>query len=241
MDNQTAYVLSLSVELIADDKIAAARSRLIQLLEDNDYRMTTGFLGTKPLPQVLTDAGRADLAGRLLQSRRFPSWGYEIVNGATSIWERWNSFTMDEGFGNAAMNSFSHYSFGAVCQWMFQSLAGIDTADAGYGHIVIRPRPAPPQSNPEHKAIEWVEAGYNSIRGLIISRWRRRPGAFELETRIPPNTTGTVYMPAKSINDVTESGRILGRSKGVGAVTAQDGFVEIRIEAGEYRFLSVEK
>ena len=239
IDNQTVYVLSLSVGLIADDQIPAARKKLIQLLEENDYRMTTGFLGTKPLLAVLSDAGRDDLAGRLLQSRRFPSWGYEIVNGATSIWERWNSFTKENGFGESGMNSFSHYSFGAVCQWMFQYLAGIDTRGPGYEHIVIRPRPAEPGSNPEHDAIEWVDASYDSIRGPIVSKWRRTKGKFELEVSIPANTTGTVYLPATGIEAVTESGRSLDGSAGVGPVTAVDHHLEIEIGSGCYRFVSV--
>jgi len=239
IDNQTAYVLSLSVGLIADEQVPAARRRLIRLLEENDYRMTTGFLGTKPLLAVLSDAGRDDLAGRLLQSRRFPSWGYEIVNGATSIWERWNSFTKENGFGESGMNSFSHYSFGAVCQWMFQYLAGIDTRGPGYEHIVIRPRPAEPQSNPEHGSIEWVDASYDSIRGPIVSKWRRTNGKFELETSIPANTTGTVYLPAAGIEAVTESGRPLDESVGVGLVTLADDHLEIEIGSGSYRFVSV--
>ena len=239
IDNQTVYVLSLSVGLIADDQVPAARKQLIRLLEENDYRMTTGFLGTKPLLAVLSDAGRHDLAGRLLQSRRFPSWGYEIVNGATSIWERWNSFTKENGFGESGMNSFSHYSFGAVCQWMFQYLAGIDTRGPGYEHIVIRPRPAEPGSNPEHDAIEWVDARYDSIRGPIASKWRRTQGTFELEVSIPANTTGTVYLPAAAIDGVTESGRSLDGSAGVGDVTAVDDYLEIEIGSGCYRFVSV--
>jgi len=239
IDNQSAYVLSLSVGLMGADQVPAARKHLIRLLEENDYRMTTGFLGTRPLLPVLSDAGRDDLAGRLLQSRRFPSWGYEIVNGATSIWERWNSYTLENGFGEAGMNSFSHYSFGAVCQWMFQYLAGIDTKGAGYKHIVIRPRPAEPGSNPQHDAIGWVEAGYDSIRGRIVSKWRRKEGTFELEVSIPANTTGTVYLPASRIEGVTESGRSLAESTGVGAVTVVDDHLEIEIGSGNYRFISI--
>ena len=137
------------------------------------------------------------------------------------------------------MNSFSHYSFGAVCQWMFQYLAGIDTRGAGYKHIVIRPRPAEPGSNPEHDAISWVEASYDSIRGKIVSKWRRKEGAFELEVSIPANTTGTVYLPGAGIEGVTESGRSLPQSTGVGAVTAVDDHLEIEIGSGCYRFISI--
>ena len=138
--------------------------------------MTTGFLGTRPLLPVLSDVGEHDLAVKHFQSRKFPSWGYEVEQGATTIWERWNSYTKENGFGgtqNAAMNSFAHYSFGAVCEWMFFRLAGIDTDGPGYQRIIIRPSPPAPGSNPAREPIHWVKAHYDSIHGRIVSNWRR--------------------------------------------------------------------
>ncbi|MCH5376491.1 MAG: family 78 glycoside hydrolase catalytic domain, partial [Planctomycetes bacterium] len=126
VDTQTAYVLAIAMGLIPEDLRRAAGERLAAKIRENDNRMTTGFLGTRPLLPVLTETGHFELAARMLQSRRFPSWGYEVVNGATSVWERWNSYTKEQGFMNPSMNSFSHYAFGAVCEWMFDTLAGID-------------------------------------------------------------------------------------------------------------------
>ena len=149
--------------------------------------MATGFLGTRPLLPVLSSVGQHDLAVFLLQSHEFPSWGYEIDQGATSIWERWDSYTKEDGFGrhNAAMNSFSHYAFGAVCEWMFRTLAGIDSDGPGYSKIIIRPTPPSPGSNAQHEPIDWVKASYDSIRGKIVSHWKVDGDRFQLDVTIP--------------------------------------------------------
>lgn len=134
------YVLALDGGLLTDPaERKKAGDRLAALIRskagEKNTGMTTGFLGTKPLLPVLTDTGHLDLAVSMIQSRKYPSWGYEVKNGATTIWERWNSYTEEHGFGgsdgkmNAAMNSFSHYAFGAVTEWMFTDLAGIAPAE----------------------------------------------------------------------------------------------------------------
>jgi alpha-L-rhamnosidase len=133
VQTQTAYVLALNFGLLPENDSNLAGDHLAGMIEKNGFRMATGFLGTKSLLPVLSATGHQDLAVRLFQGRAFPSWGYEVENGATTVWERWDSYTKEHGFdgfaghNNAAMNSFSHYSFGAVCEWMFRSLAGIDT------------------------------------------------------------------------------------------------------------------
>ena len=113
--------------------------------------------------------------------------GYEIVNGATKIWERWDSNTKEDAFGrhNFAMNSFSHYAFGAFCEWMFATLAGIQSNGPGFRQIVIRPTPG---SNAMHPPMTWVRASYESIRGLIRSDWRVNDNHFYLNEMIPPIT-----------------------------------------------------
>jgi len=231
VDNQTAYALALEAGLIEDGP-----QRLAELIEKNNFRMSTGFLGTKVLLPVLTAHGHNDLAARLFQSREFPSWGYEVANGATTMWERWNSYTKDKGFFAPAMNSFSHYAFGAVAEWMFTTLAGIDTDGAGFAHIVIKPEPPSSSSNPDRAPIDWAAARYDSIRGTIASRWKRTAESFELEATIPANTMATVYMPGRSAADVTESGRPLARAKGIAKVHAENGRVAIDIGSGTYHF-----
>ena len=229
VDTQTAYALALAHGMVADPRAAA--ERLVKMIADNDYRMTTGFLGTYPLLPVLSESGHHDLAVRLFQSRRFPSWGYEVENGATTIWERWNSYTKDKGFFAPAMNSFSHYAFGAVSEWMFSRLAGIRAADPGYRRITIAPESPSPVSNSGQKPIDWVYASYLSIRGTI-RRWKRGGDAFTLEVTIPPNTGATVSLPARNAASVTEGG------KSVKVDSFVNGKASIAVESGTYRFRS---
>ena len=206
--------------------------------------MTTGFLGTRPLLPVLTSVGENDLAVKHFQSRKFPSWGYEVEQGATTIWEHWDSYTKAHGFGgmdgkqNASMNSFAHYSFGAVCEWMINDLAGIQSDGPGYEKIIIHPHPPAPGSNPAHEPIHWVKAHYDSIHGRIVSNWRRTENKFELETEIPANTTATIYLPATSADKITESGHSLARAHGVRFVKMEDGWAILEAGSGIYHFVS---
>ena len=201
IDTQTAYALALYKDLLPPELRSAAGERLAKKIRDNEARMTTGFIGTHVLLPALSSAGQNDLAVQLLQSHKFPSWGYEVDQGATTIWERWNSYTKEKGFGgeqNAWMNSFAHYSFGAVCEWMFSRLAGIDAKDAGYNHLIIHPMPPSPDSNPDQPPINWVRAHYDSIHGRISSSWKRTMDRFELDVSIPANTTAKVNCPPTS-------------------------------------------
>jgi alpha-L-rhamnosidase len=136
------------------------------------------------------------------------------------------------------MNSFAHYSFGAVCEWMFDRLAGIGSDGPGYRHIIIRPSPPSPGSNPAREPINWVKAHYDSIHGRISSSWRRTADRFELETMIPANTTATVYVPAKSADNVTESGKSLDKAAGVKFLRQESDRVVLVVESGSYRFQS---
>jgi alpha-L-rhamnosidase len=137
------------------------------------------------------------------------------------------------------MNSFAHYSFGAVCEWMFFRLAGIDSDGPGYRKIIIRPSPPSPDSNPERPPINWVKAHYDSIHGRIVSNWKRTKKTFELETVIPANTTATVYVPATSAERVTEGGRPLAKAKGVKFLRMENHAAVLAVESGAYHFVSV--
>ena len=193
---------------------------------------------------VLTSVGENDLAVKHFQSRKFPSWGYEVDQGATTIWEHWDSFTKANGFGgmdgkqNAAMNSFAHYSFGAVCEWMLGDLAGIQADGPGYEKIIIRPHPPTPGSNPDHAPIHWVKAHYDSIHGRITSNWKRTGGRFELETEIPANTRATIYLPTGGADTITEGGRPLAKVDGVKFLRMEGGRAVLAAEAGECKFVS---
>jgi alpha-L-rhamnosidase len=244
IDTQTAYVLALSVGLLAEKDVAAAGATLATRIAKNDYRMATGFLGTKSLLPALTASGQHDLAVRLFQSRKFPSWGYEVTNGANTVWERWDSYTTEHGFNgangkqNSAMNSFSHYAFGAVMEWAYRVLAGIDTEGAGYRQIVIRPRPPAPGSNPDQAPINWVRAHYDCINGPITSAWKLEGGAFALDVTIPANTTAQVLLPDAAPERTSEGdARLTTAVPGVRAIAAEGPALKVEVGAGTYHFV----
>jgi alpha-L-rhamnosidase len=208
--SQSAYVLALDCLLLTD---AAERKKagehLAALIRSKasakNTGMTTGFLGTKPLLPMLTNTGNLDLAVSMLQSRKYPSWGYEVKNGATTIWERWNSYTEEHGFGgedgkmNAAMNSFSHYAFGAVTEWMMTDLAGIAPAEPGYSQIKLHPHFPSAKATTETETISWIKAHHDSPHGRISIHWKRQPdNSLLYEATIPPNTTAALTLPKSS-------------------------------------------
>ena len=183
--------------------------------------MNTGFLGTRALLPVLTANGQHASAVGLFTSRQFPGWLYEVENGATTVWERWNSFTKDKGFFNPSMNSFSHYAFGAVAEWMFRDLAGIETDGPGFQRLVIKPGDAPGQS---------ISASYDGPYGPIAVGWKQGTADCTLDLTIPHNSTATLHMPAGAI---TESGRAIR------ATRVEDGRSIVPLESGSYHFRSV--
>ncbi|MCM2370988.1 family 78 glycoside hydrolase catalytic domain [Aporhodopirellula aestuarii] len=235
---QTAQALALFADLIPEDKREATGRQLAKMLEENGNHMATGFLGTRPLLPVLSESGQHDLATFLLQSREFPSWGYEIKNGATTIWERWDSYTKEDAFGrhNAAMNSFSHYAFGAVCEWMFHTLAGIQSDGPGYKKIIIRPTPPSPGSNAMHDPIDWVDASYESIRGTIRSSWKLSDGRFHLSVSIPANTVATVFLPTSDASSITEGGAPIAKHNHVRVIRQEQDYCVLEVESGDYEF-----
>lgn len=237
---QSAQALALFADLIPDEQREATGQFLAGMIAKNGNRMSTGFLGTRPLLPVLSASGQHNLATFLLQSRDFPSWGYEIANGATTIWERWDSYTREDAFGrhNAAMNSFSHYAFGAVCEWMFGTLAGIRSDGPGYAKIIIDPRPPQSGSNAMNDPIDRVEASYDSIRGKIVSDWRMLADQFHLNVTIPANTTATVYLPTADAGSITEDGKSLELNEHVSLIGTERGKVKLSIGSGSYSFVA---
>jgi alpha-L-rhamnosidase len=185
-DTQTVYLLALHMDLVADELRERVAERLVADIQANDWHLTTGFVGVGLLCPVLTEAGYADVAYRLLLNETFPSWGYSIRHGATTIWERWDGWTEQHGFQTPMMNSFNHYSLGSVAQWLYEYVAGIRPAKPGYEHVLIAPSPGP---------LDWVRASYRSVRGPITSAWRQDGDTFRLDVEIPANVTATVVLP----------------------------------------------
>ena len=192
--------------------------------------MSTGIQSTHRLMLELTRHGYDDLGWQLLTNRTFPSWGYMIENGATTIWERWDGYVKGRGFQDPGMNSFNHWAFGAVGEWMFRNLAGInpDEQNPGYKHFVIRPRPAP--------SLTWVKASYDSIRGRIESQWHRDGDTFTLDALVPPNTTAMVLFPTSSPSSVREGSTPAANAREVRFVGIQDGVVAFEVGSGQYHF-----
>jgi alpha-L-rhamnosidase len=190
--SQTCYALALHMNLAADSLKTAMMDHLVKDIEKRKWHLSTGFVGTPYLLAALANNGRADVAYRLLLNETYPSWGYMIAKGATTIWERWNG-----DVGDPSMNSYNHYAFGAVVEWLYRYVAGIDTAqDApGFRAIVIHPLP--------DARLARVHGEYDSAYGKIISDWRRAPdGQFTLKVTIPANTSATVYLPGGSKNSI---------------------------------------
>jgi len=230
-DTQTCYALALYMDLLPQALKEKAGARLVELIRERNWHLSTGFLGVKYLLPALTEEGYVDVAFRLLTNKTYPSWGYSIENGATTIWERWNSYKKGKGFQDSYMNSFNHYAFGSVCEWMFASMAGIDTDGAGFKRITIRPQPG-------GSGITYTKASYDSIYGRIATYWRVRDGKFLLDLTIPANTTATVYIPAKDADSITEGGKPASKAEAVRFLRIGDGRAVFAVGSGRYRFMS---
>ena len=227
-DTQTCYLLALHMDLLPEDLRSVAAEHLVRTIEREDWHLSTGFVGVGYLCPVLTEAGYTDVAYRLLENETYPSWGYTIENGATTIWERWDGWTEENGFQSPNMNSFNHYSLGSVGEWLYRYVAGIDSGTPGYGQIVIRPHPG---GNLTH-----ARAEYDSVRGRISSSWKIEDGRFILQALIPPNTTATVHVP--STDDVTEGGSPVDEADGVEFVSTGEGETVLAVGSGRYEFES---
>ncbi len=171
-----------------DDMIARLRANFAE----HDGCLQTGFLGTSILMGTLTENGMSDVAYDLLFQRKNPSWLYSIDNGATTIWERWNSYMIESGMGPRGMNSFNHYAYGCVCQWIWETAAGIaaDPADPGFKHIIMKPVP--------DKRLGHLDAEYESAAGLIKSSWKYDGDKWIWEFTVPEGATATVTLPGET-------------------------------------------
>jgi len=188
---QTPALFALRTNLVSGQAKEDMKQRLRQNFKDHGNCLQTGFLGTSILMSTLTDNGMTDVAYELLLQHKNPSWLYSVDNGATTIWERWNSYTIEKGMGEADMNSFNHYAYGCVCQWMWNTMAGIkaDPAAPGFRHIIMNPVP--------DKRIGSLKARYASAAGLIKSEWKYDGDRCTWNFTIPEGSTATVTLPVE--------------------------------------------
>jgi len=231
-NTQCCYVMALKFDLLSDELRAKAAEHLVADIAAKKDHLSTGFVGVSYLLPVLTQAGKLDAVYKLFLQDTFPSWLFSVKHGATTIWERWDGWTPDKGFQDPGMNSFNHYSLGSCGEWMFASLAGIDTEGPGYRKLVIRPTPPPPGTG----GIAWTKAAYESIGGRIATAWKVENGAFVLDASIPPNASATVYVPAKDAAAVSESGKPASQAEGVKFLRMEGGAAVFAVGSGAYRF-----
>jgi alpha-L-rhamnosidase len=184
-DTQTAYILALQFDLLPESLRAEAARRLADNVGTNGS-LTTGFVGVGLICPALTQIGRSDLAWRLVVNDKYPSWLFSVKNGATTIWERWDGWTPERGFQDPAMNSFNHYSFGSVGEWLYSGAAGIqvDETKPGYKHFFLRPQIT--------SRLNYVKASLNSPYGIISSHWHVKGDRLLYDVTVPPNTTATL-------------------------------------------------
>lgn len=197
---QTPALFALKNGLVEGKAKEAMIARLRQNFKDHGDCLQTGFLGTSILMATLTENGMADVAYTLLFQRKNPSWLYSVDNGATTIWERWNSYTLESGMGPSGMNSFNHYAYGAVCEWIWETAAGIssDTANPGFKHIIMKPVP--------DKRLGHLEAEYKSAAGTIKSSWKYEGDKWIWEFTVPEGAVATVTLPGETESKDYEAG-----------------------------------
>ena len=227
-NSQAGYAMAIGMGLVPADQLDAVGDRFVAKLKTKDYHLSTGFLGTPWLLPALTKTGHQDIAFRLLQNKDYPSWGYEIENGATTVWERWNSIMPDGSFGDVNMNSFNHYAYGAVGTWMYQNIGGITPVDAGYKKIEIAPTPG--------GGLTEGKGTFDSVYGHISSEWKTTTHGLTLDVTVPVNTTATVRIPAANAFAVSEGGVAAADADGVSDVTSARGVVSLTVGSGTYAF-----
>ena len=233
---QTDYVIAIAFDLIDGDYLKKASKELVQKIKDNGNRLSTGFVGTYNLCPALSKIGEDNLAYTLLMQRNEPSWLYSVDQGATTIWERWNSYTLDKGFGDVGMNSFNHYAYGSVQEWMYRYMAGIETDGVAFRNILLQPR-VDTRTDDElpdgQQRMKWVRCSYNSVAGLIESNWSNEDG-FVYECRVPEGSSAKLLLPV-----FTDRVVVNGVEHSFGDFEKQNGCAVINLGAGSYVFEEV--
>ena len=225
-ESQTSYVLALYVGLLPDAMRSKATQYLVDDIKGRGNHLSTGFLGTPYLCHVLSDNGRTDVAYDLLLQESFPSWLYPVKMGATTIWERWDGQKTDSTFQDKGMNSFNHYAYGAIGDWMYRVVTGIEAGQPGYKNIIIQPQPG--------NRLNFAKASFESPYGTIACGWQRKGVGIVYNIVIPVNTTATIKLPNAAVDRTTESGQYL---KSLFKNVQQDGSnVVVECGSGSYTF-----
>lgn len=238
VDTQTSYVLPLAFHVVDGECAMKMEKNLKETIERSNgtypsYSLLTGFIGTAWISKALSERGLSDVAYRLLSQDTFPSWLYPVRNGATTVWERLNSYTIKDGFGkNNSMNSFNHYSFGAVVAWMYNYSLGIrrDEASPGFKHFILQPE----VDATGH--LTFAQGHYDSMYGRIESRWECKKGITVYAFTIPANTSATVILPAKSFGSVRMNGKPVSKCQTHAVFDKENKLLKMELVSGKYEF-----
>jgi alpha-L-rhamnosidase len=228
---QTAYVLALNFDMLPEELRKPTAQRLAENVKKYDDHLTTGFLGTPYLCHVLTRFGYDDVAYTLLLQEKYPSWLYPVKMGATTIWERWDGIKPDSTFQTPGMNSFNHYAYGAIGDWMYRSVAGLDTYEngAGYKHIHIQPH--------IDKRLTYAKAELQTPHGKTSSGWKSENGKLTLDVTVPANSIATIFVPAISVDKIMEGNKALSVVKDIKTGASENGYVILNVGSGNYHFV----
>jgi len=225
---QTAYVLALQFDMLPENQREQAAKKLADNIKNYKDHLTTGFLGTPYLCHVLTRFGYNDLAYTLLNQKTYPSWLYPVTMGATTIWERWDGIRPDSSFQAVTMNSFNHYAYGAIGDWMYRVMAGLDADEPGYKSLLIKPHLG--------GGFTQASATLQTLYGPAASRWQREENTLTMEIEIPANTTATILVPTSDVSSITEGGKPLPSLPEIKITGIENGYVVLKTGSGKYSF-----
>ncbi|MEC7265332.1 MAG: family 78 glycoside hydrolase catalytic domain [Bacteroidota bacterium] len=244
--SQTAYVLALNFDMLPENLREQAAERLAKNVESYGYHLTTGFLGTPYLSHVLSRYGYHDLAYTLLMQQTYPSWLYPVTVGATTIWERWDGRKPDGSFQTPSMNSFNHYAYGAVGDWMYRYLGGINTSEkldeVGYKKVILKPTfynnyfDTKVRDENHGKTLDQVNASLDTNYGKIVSHWEIKDGTIVYNVTIPVNTTAEVHLP-QPLDSIMEGNAPISRSKYLQVVESDSNSSTLLVGSGSYTFI----
>ena len=228
--SQTGYALAFTMDLLPTDMRSKSGVKFVDEIHKYKDHLATGFIGTPRLLPALRLAGRDDMAIKLLLTETYPSWLYPVTLGATTMWERWNGWTPEQGFGDISMNSYNHYAFGAVGEYLYNGIGGIRALMPGYKQIEIRPAIG--------NGLTHAKCSYLSMYGKIASDWEIKAGRLTMNISVPVNTTAKIYIPTSQSGEVKESGKPAGQSLGVISVGTENSAAVFEVGSGEYHFNS---
>jgi alpha-L-rhamnosidase len=229
-NTQTAYLLGLAFDLFPENQKERGVERLKGRI-DHFNHLTTGFVGTPLLCPTLSQYGHTETAYKLLNRKKYPSWLYPVTQGATTIWERWDGIKPDSTFQDPGMNSFNHYAYGAIGEWLYRFVAGIelDEKNPAYKHIIFQPHPG--------GGLTYAKASHQSVYGKIVSDWKIENGKLRYKVVIPPNSTGSIRLPDTQKAKVIVNGKPLEKGGGIFKIQRKNNNLLIEARAGTYRFV----